>query len=56
MNTITIKECIYNIHPVFNLYASNQNGQILHIGKTVLMVGNKRYNGYMSRSIRKIRV
>ena len=41
MNKIIINGYIYNIHPVYNLYASNKAGEIFHIGKNEIMVGNK---------------
>ena len=33
MNKIKVNECVYRIHPVYNLYAANENGELIHIIK-----------------------
>ena len=33
MSKIIINECVYNVHPVYDLYASDENGNIIHIIK-----------------------
>ena len=53
MNKIKINECVYNIHPVYDLYAADENGNIIHIVKKVPMKGAKQYSGYMRFSVRK---
>ena len=53
MSKIQIKESVYSVHPVFNLYASNENGDIIHIIKNIPTKGNKKKNGYLSITVRK---
>ena len=53
MNIITINNCVYKVHPVYNLYASDENGNIIHVVKQVPCTGNKRKNGYMCHMVRK---
>ena len=33
MTKIEINECVYNIHPIYNLYGANKDGNIIHIIK-----------------------
>ena len=47
MNKITISECVYNIHPIYNSYGANENDEILHICKNIKMKGNIKHNGYL---------
>ena len=34
MSNIEIENCVYKVHPVYNLYASDENGNIIHFGQT----------------------
>ena len=53
MIKVTINECIYNVHPVYDLYASSKDGKIIHIIKKVPTNGNLRKNGYLKVNVRK---
>ena len=53
MSEIEINQCVYSVHPVYHLYASDENGNIIHIIKKIPTKGNKKRNEYMSCSIRK---
>ena len=53
MNKITINECVYNIHPIYNLYAVSENGEILHICKNIKMKGNNNHTGYLVCNAKK---
>ena len=53
MTTITIDNCVYNVHPVYDLYASDENGNIIHIINKVPTKGAKNHNGYMHCGVRK---
>ena len=33
MSEIEINQCVYNVHPVYDLYASDENGNIINIIK-----------------------
>ena len=53
MSKIEINQCVYSVHPVYDLYASDENGNIIHIIKKIPTKGNKNQNGYMIHGIRK---
>lgn len=53
MSKIEINECVYKIHPVYNLYAANEAGEVIHIMKKVPLLSNKKHNGYMTCAVRK---
>ena len=53
MTTITINNCVYSVHPIYDLYASDENGNIINIIKKVPNKGNKKHNGYMRFNVRK---
>ena len=48
-----IKKCIYYVHPVYDLYACDKDGNIINIVKKVPIKGNKQVNGYMTCCVRK---
>ncbi|CAH3186029.1 unnamed protein product, partial [Porites evermanni] len=50
---LVINECVYKIHPIFNMYAAFKDGQIIHNIKQVQNAGNTNHNGYMAFTIRK---
>ena len=31
MSKIEINKCVYHVHPIYNLYAANENGYIINI-------------------------
>ena len=35
MNKIEINECIYRVHPVYNLYGANESSYIINIVKQI---------------------
>ena len=41
MSNIEINNCVYKVHPVYNLYASDGNGNIIHLVKQVPSTGQK---------------
>ena len=42
MTNIEIEKIIYKVHPVYNLYASDGNGNIIHLVKQVPSTGQKQ--------------
>ena len=53
MTTITINNCVYSVHPIYDLYAGSEDGNIINIIKKVPNKGNKQRDGYMRISVRK---
>ena len=53
MTTITINECGYSVHPVYDLYVASEDGNVINIIKKVPQKGNKNYNGYLKVKVRK---
>ena len=53
MSNIKINNCVYKVHPVYNLYASDENGNIIHLVKQVPSTGNKHKSGYLFCMVRK---
>ena len=53
MTTITINKCVYNFHPVYDLYAGSEDGTFINIIKKVPNKGNKTYDGYLICMVRK---
>ena len=53
MSKIQIKKCVYNIHPVYDLYAADENGNIINIVKKVPMKWHGRCDGYLQCCVRK---
>ena len=39
MTNIEINNCVYKVHPVYNLYASDKNGNIIHLVRQVDKMG-----------------
>ena len=35
------KTCVYNSHPNYDLYAANDNGNIIHTTKKIVLTGIK---------------
>ena len=38
---ILVNKCVFSVHPVYDLYASDENGNIIHIIKKVPHNGSK---------------
>ena len=53
MTTITINECIYYVHPFYDLYAGSKDGNVINIIKQAPNKGNKKHNGYFKVNVRK---
>ena len=53
MTNIEINNCIYKVHPVFNLNASDENGNIIHLIRQVPNPGQKHKSGYLICMVRK---
>ena len=53
MTTITINKCVDNIHPIYDLYAGSEDGNIINIIKKVPNKGNKTKSGYLKCVVRK---
>ena len=53
MTTITINECVYSVHPIYNLYAGSKDGNVINIIKQVPHKGNKTNRGYLNVCVRK---
>ena len=50
-----MNDCVYSVHPIYDLYASDENGNIINIIKKVPIKGKKKYNGYIHIGVRKYR-
>lgn len=48
-----IDGCVYKVHPVYDLYAADDNGNVINIVKKVPIEGCKVNSGYISISVRK---
>ena len=53
MSKIEINECVYRIHPVYNLYAANKDGYIINIVRQVPMKTTENNRGYLLCNVRK---
>ena len=53
MTTITINKCVYSVHPVYDLYVADSDGNIINIIKKVPHIGNEDHFGYMKCCVRK---
>lgn len=52
MSKIEMKNCVYKVHPVYDLYAANDVGDVINIVKKE-SIGYKRYDGYIQCNVRK---
>ena len=53
MSKIEMEKCVYRIHPVYDLYTSDKNGNIVNIVKKIPMTGTKNNRGYLLCGVRK---
>ena len=53
MTTITINKCVYYVHPIYDLYAADCDGNIINIVRRVPNKGYKSRNGYSMFFVRK---
>ena len=51
---IVIEKCIYKVHPVYDLYAANEEGKVIHLARKEPL-GRKKYNGYMICNVKKFK-
>ena len=51
MNTISNNNCVFNIHPIYQNYGSDENGNIINISNPKKFLGYKTQYGYMQFSI-----
>ena len=45
--------CVYQIHPLYDLYSACIDGKIIHIIRQVPNAGYKQHNGYLQCKVRK---
>ena len=54
MTKIEVNDSVYNIHPVYDLYGADEDGNIIHIIKKIPNKGHKnKSGGYMMCMVRK---
>ena len=53
MTKIEINDCVYNIHPIYDLYGANDDGYIINIIRKIPIKGNCNHRGYMMCNVRK---
>ena len=53
MSKIEINKCVYNVHPVYDLYAADDQGNVINIIKKIPHKGIKNHIGYLMVSVRK---
>ena len=54
MSKIGINDCVYFVHPIYDLYASNGNGNVIHIIRKVPNERTKNNSGCMKCVVRKL--
>lgn len=53
MINIEINNCVFKVHPIYDLYACDKDGNVINLTKKNPNKGNKSNSGYMKCSIRK---
>ena len=53
MTEIIINKCVFSIHPIYDLYAADSDGNVINIIKKVPHKGNKNHAGYLMIGVRK---
>ena len=53
MTKIIINDRVFSVHPVYDLYAASEDGNVINIIKKVLHKGKRQHNGYLSCMVRK---
>lgn len=53
MSQIKVKNFVYKVHPVYNMYAASKDGKIIHIVKKNPMDGNLSNTSYRMIMVRK---
>ena len=50
---IEIGKCVYKVHPIYNLYASDVDGNLINLVRQVPSPGTKHKSGYLVCSVRR---
>ena len=53
MMNIAMNDCVYKVHPIYDLYSSDKDGNVMNIVKTIPVKGNEQRNGYIQCVVRK---
>ena len=53
MISLNISNSLFNVHPIYDLYAADKNGNIINIIKKKQFKGNKKRNGYLKCMVRR---
>ena len=53
MSKIEVNKCVYSVHPIYDLYASDKNGNIINIIKKVPLLCTNNNSGYLYITVRK---
>ena len=53
MTKIIINDRAFSVHPVYDLYAASEDGNVINIIKKVPHKGKRQHNGYLSCMVRK---
>ena len=53
MSKIIFEKCVFSIHPIYDLYAADSDGNVINIIKKVPHKGNKNHAGYLMVGVRK---
>ena len=53
MTEIIIEKCVFSIHPIYDLYAADSDGNVINIVKKVPHKGNKNHTSYLKFCVRK---
>ena len=53
MMNIEISKCVYKVHPVYDIYAADENGNVMNIVRKIPTKGFKSNNGYEIVNVRK---
>ena len=48
-----IDECVFSVHPIYNLYAGSKDGNVINIIKQVPHKGSKNHSCYLNVCVRK---
>lgn len=51
---IGINKNVYSIHPIYDLYAADERGNVIHKIKKELTKGRKFHNGYMIFNVKNV--
>lgn len=55
MTEIKINDCVYKIHPIYDLYAGSEDGNIINIIRRIPNSGRVHKSGYLMFNVRKHR-